>query len=50
VVSNVEDTRAGLVARGVEVSEDREFPWGKFAFFRDPDGNRWSVQQIPSRA
>jgi predicted enzyme related to lactoylglutathione lyase len=32
--------------RGVEVGEVQDFPWGRFVFFADPDGNRWSVQQI----
>ena len=31
------------------MSEVQEFPWGLFVFFADPDGNRWSVQQIPAR-
>jgi predicted enzyme related to lactoylglutathione lyase len=30
----------------VDVSEVQEFPWGRFVFFNDPDGNRWSVQQL----
>ena len=34
------------VGRGVEASEVQEFPWGRFVFFADPDGNTWSVQQI----
>jgi predicted enzyme related to lactoylglutathione lyase len=33
-------------ARGVEASEVQDFPWGRFVFFADPDGNRWAVQQI----
>jgi predicted enzyme related to lactoylglutathione lyase len=33
----------------VEVSEVQEFPWGRFVFFSDPDGNRWSVQELPPR-
>jgi catechol 2,3-dioxygenase-like lactoylglutathione lyase family enzyme len=49
VVSDINAARAELVDRGVEVSEVQEFPWGKFVFFSDPDGNRWSVQEIPSR-
>jgi predicted enzyme related to lactoylglutathione lyase len=49
VVSDVEAARAQLVERGVEVSEVQDFPWGRFVFFQDPDGNRWSVQQIPPR-
>jgi predicted enzyme related to lactoylglutathione lyase len=28
------------------VSEVQDFPWGRFVFFADPDGNRWAVQQI----
>ena len=27
----------------------QEFPWGRFVFFGDPDGNRWSVQELPPR-
>jgi predicted enzyme related to lactoylglutathione lyase len=46
VVSDVETARDELVARGVEVGEVQEFPWGRFVFFTDPDGNRWAVQQI----
>jgi hypothetical protein len=29
------------------VSEVQVFPWGSFVFFSDPDGNAWSVQQLP---
>ena len=46
VVSDVEIAREELIARDVEVSEVQEFPWGRFVFFADPDGNRWAVQQI----
>jgi predicted enzyme related to lactoylglutathione lyase len=49
VVSSIEDARAELVQRGVDASPVQEFPWGKFVFFADPDGNRWSVQEIPPR-
>jgi predicted enzyme related to lactoylglutathione lyase len=49
VVSDINAARAELVERGVEVSEVQEFPWGSFVFFNDPDGNGWSVQQIPAR-
>ena len=47
VVSDIEAARAELLARGVEVSEVQDFPWGSFLFFSDPDGNGWAVQQIP---
>ena len=50
VVSDVAAARAELEGRGVAVSDVQEFPWGKFVFFSDPDGNAWSVQQIPDRA
>ena len=49
VVEDVEAARAELAARGVEVSEVQDFPWGSFVFFSDPDGNSWSVQQIQPR-
>lgn len=48
VVDDIEAARAGLAERGVQVSEVSEFPWGKFVFFTDPDGNAWNVQQIPT--
>jgi catechol 2,3-dioxygenase-like lactoylglutathione lyase family enzyme len=49
VVPDIEAARAELVGRGVDASEVQTFPWGAFVFFNDPDGNRWSVQQIPPR-
>ena len=49
VVEDVAKAREELVERGVEVSDVQEFPWGKFVFFADPDGNAWALQQIPPR-
>jgi catechol 2,3-dioxygenase-like lactoylglutathione lyase family enzyme len=49
VVADIGAARAELVQRGVEVGEVQEFPWGSFVFFSDPDGNGWSVQQLPAR-
>lgn len=49
VVSDVETARAEMLERGLEVGEVQDFPWGRFIFFSDPDGNRWAVQQIPPR-
>jgi predicted enzyme related to lactoylglutathione lyase len=46
VVDDADAARAQLIESGVEASEVQEFPWGRFVFFADPDGNRWSVQQI----
>jgi predicted enzyme related to lactoylglutathione lyase len=46
VVTDIEAARAHLADGGVDVSEIQDFPWGRFVFFSDPDGNRWAVQQI----
>jgi predicted enzyme related to lactoylglutathione lyase len=50
VVANADAARAELAGRGIDVSEVQEFPWGRFVFFSDPDGNRWAVQEIPAWA
>ena len=47
VVDDIEEARRELSGRGLEVSEIQDFPWGRFVFFSDPDGNGWAVQQIP---
>jgi catechol 2,3-dioxygenase-like lactoylglutathione lyase family enzyme len=47
VVASADDAHADLTARGVECSPIDEQPWGRFVFFADPDGNTWSVQQLP---
>jgi catechol 2,3-dioxygenase-like lactoylglutathione lyase family enzyme len=46
VVSDIEAARAHLATHDVEVSDVQDFPWGRFVFFKDPDGNGWAVQQI----
>ncbi|TDB74730.1 VOC family protein [Micromonospora sp. KC721] len=61
VVSDLEQARAELVERGVEVSEIRVLGENPrpvphpldnvgFVFFTDPDGNAWAVQQISTRS
>jgi catechol 2,3-dioxygenase-like lactoylglutathione lyase family enzyme len=50
VVADIHEARAELLSRGVDVGEVQEFPWGSFLFFKDPDGNGWSVQQVPPRS
>ena len=47
VVDDIDAARDHLVERGLEISDIQDFPWGKFVFFNDPDGNGWAVQQIP---
>ena len=50
VVSDVAEARRALLARGVDVSDVAEFPWGSFVYFSDPDGNGWALQQLPAGA
>ncbi len=63
VVPDVIAAHAELSERGVEVGEIQVFDDGAYrparegesldnvgcVFFEDPDGNRWTVQQIPAR-
>ncbi len=46
VVDDIEAAHDALAERGVDVSDVQDFPWGRFVFFSDPDGNGWAVQQI----
>ncbi|MFF8829176.1 VOC family protein [Streptomyces sp. NPDC015131] len=59
-VTDIEAAREQLVSRGVEVSPVQhagpsgwaegkgEDTWNAFMFFKDPDGNGWTVQEAPS--
>ena len=49
VVDDIDAAHDDLSGRGVQVSDVQDFPWGRFVFFTDPDGNGWAVQQIPPR-
>ena len=49
VVGDIQAAHDDLSGRGVQVSDIQDFPWGRFVFFTDPDGNGWAVQQIPPR-
>lgn len=48
VVDDIETAHSELRERGVDVSDIEDFPWGRFVFFSDPDGNGWAVQQLPA--
>jgi len=50
VVADADAARQQLLDAGVEASEVDPQPWGRFVYFRDPDGNSWSLQAIESRA
>ena len=60
VVPDIEAARAELLERGVEISDVQHFDgrdwkpggaeeWNSFAFFSDPDGNGWVLQERPAR-
>jgi len=48
VVKDIKETRATLLARGVEVAEVMDMGGILFARFADPDGNSWLLQEIPA--
>jgi catechol 2,3-dioxygenase-like lactoylglutathione lyase family enzyme len=50
VIADADAARAELVSRGVDCSDVDEQPWGRFVYFADPDGNTWSLQQMPPRS
>jgi catechol 2,3-dioxygenase-like lactoylglutathione lyase family enzyme len=50
VVEDIDAVRASLAERGVPVGEVQQLgpegaPGSRFAFFEDPDGNMWAVQE-----
>jgi catechol 2,3-dioxygenase-like lactoylglutathione lyase family enzyme len=52
VVPDMETARSELIARGLEIGEVEILgrpgrPGFAFAHFRDPDGNAWTIQEIP---
>ena len=48
VVASADEALADLRGRGVEASDVDDQPWGRFVYFADPDGNAWSVQELPA--
>jgi catechol 2,3-dioxygenase-like lactoylglutathione lyase family enzyme len=51
VVEDIDAVRQALADRGVSIGDVQQLgPEGtkgsRFAFFEDPDGNRWAVQEI----
>ena len=47
VVSDIDAARAELAERGVEVGEVQDLGGVLYAPFGDPDGNGWTLQQLP---
>ena len=43
---DIDASRAQLAGRGVEISDVTDAAWGRWATFRDLDGNGWVLVQI----
>jgi catechol 2,3-dioxygenase-like lactoylglutathione lyase family enzyme len=48
VVPDIEAARTELSERGVDVGEVQDLGGVLYASFKDPDGNGWTLQQLPS--
>lgn len=49
VVADAQAVHDELAGRGVEVSDVTVLAWGSFVYVSDPDGNRWTFQELPQR-
>lgn len=47
VIPDADEAYAHLTANGVAASPVDEQAWGRFVTFDDPDGNTWTLQQLP---
>jgi catechol 2,3-dioxygenase-like lactoylglutathione lyase family enzyme len=47
VIEDAEALKDELRGRGVETTDVQVMDWGSVVFFSDPDGNTWSLQQLP---
>ena len=47
VVDSADEALADLTGRGVEARGVDDQAWGRFVYFEDPDGNTWTVQELP---
>ena len=59
VVADIDAARADLMSRGVDIgtvqhhdgtgfAEGKGGDWNSFLFFKDPDGNAWTIQESPT--
>ncbi len=48
VIPDADAVLAELRAKGVEAEGVDEQAWGRFVTLKDPDGNRWTLQQLPA--
>jgi catechol 2,3-dioxygenase-like lactoylglutathione lyase family enzyme len=49
VVANIAEARAELAGRGVPMGAIQDLGSIKYAGFKDPDGNTWTLQEISGR-
>lgn len=47
VVPDADEALAHLRGLGVEAQGVDEQAWGRFVIFDDPDGNTWTLQELP---
>ena len=47
VIPDADAVLAELRAKGVEAEGVDEQEWGRFVTLKDPDGNRWTLQELP---
>ena len=47
VVPNADEALAHLKSVGVDAQGVDEQGWGRFVSFDDPDGNTWTLQELP---
>jgi predicted enzyme related to lactoylglutathione lyase len=48
VVKDADAALALLTERGVAAEGVQDLAWGRFVYFSDPDGNAYSLQQLPA--
>lgn len=47
VIADADAVLADLRAKGVEADGVDDQAWGRFITLKDPDGNRWTLQELP---
>ena len=47
VIPDADDALAHLNSQGVDAHGVDEQAWGRFVRFNDPDGNTWTLQELP---
>ncbi|MEV8212192.1 glyoxalase superfamily protein [Leifsonia sp. NPDC077715] len=49
VIPDADEALRHLTENGVEARGVQDLAWGRFVDFTDPDGNAWTLQQLPKR-